>query len=175
MNKTQDVVLYDTTDYSETYDEIREFLFETRADDFDWTSEDDVPVKMIHQEMNDQQENDFQYFEDKFTQLLETGCCLLTGTCGRWSGPAQGGKFITSFDDLRSAIQHLDYLRIVDSNGHLYIEGYHHDGSDSYEIKQLTAKGYEYANNNYFAHSRKLHKTIMNCNLFSKLPRLASL
>ena len=62
MNKTQDVVLYDTTDYSETYDEIREFLFETRADDFDWTSEDDVPVKMIHQEMNDQQENDFQYF-----------------------------------------------------------------------------------------------------------------
>ena len=42
-----------------------------------------------------------------------------------------------------------------------------------YELKRLTRQGYEYADRNYFAHDRKLHSTIMNCNFFSALPRLA--
>ena len=170
-----EIIIYDTTDYSERYKNIREELYERLAEEYDWEYSDDVPMDMIHNEMNDQEENDFQYFQDKFNQLLETGYCLLVGTCGRWNGPARGGKFITSFEDLQNAIRHLDYLRIVDRNGHLIIEGFHHDGQDRYEVKQLTSKGYEYADRNYFAHSKKLHDTIMNSNLFSKLPRLATL
>ena len=55
------------------------------------------------------------------------------------------------------------------------IEGYHHDGHDRYEIKQLTKKGYELARSYGFDKDRHLHNTIMNCNIFSKLPRLATL
>ena len=50
-----------------------------------------------------------------------------------------------------------------------------HDDRQSYnyELNQLTHKGYEYADKNYFAHDRKLHNTIMRNNFFSALPRYA--
>ena len=175
MKNKQEFILYDTTDSSKRYQKIRKQIYELFAEEYEWDFVEEVPDDMIYAEMKHQDECDYQYFKDKFTQLLRAGYCLLYGTCGRWNGPARGGEFISSFDDLRSAIQHLDYLKIIDCNGHLHIEGYHHDGSDSYEIKLLTAKGYEYADSNHFAHSRKLHESIMNCNLFSKLPRLATL
>lgn len=175
MKNKKEIVLFNNTDYSESYNETRDFLFETRADDFGWQNSDDVPMDMIHDEMNFQEENDYQYFKELFTQLLKSGYCLLTGTCGRWNGPARGGKFIMSFNDFSDTITHLDYFKIIDRGGHLIIEGYHHDGSDSYEIKQLTKKGYEYADRNYFAHSRELHDKIMNSSVYSKLPKLANL
>lgn len=175
MKKHQEIVFFDNTDYSERYNEKREELYERLAEEYDWEYSDDVPEDMIYSEMNFQEELDYQYFQDKFTQLLKAGYCLLVGSCGRWNGPALGGKFIQTFRDLKEAIEHLDYFKIIDRDGHLFIEGYHHDGSDKYEIKLLTRKGYEYADSNYFAHSKKLHENIMKCNLFSKLPRLASL
>ena len=175
MKKVKEIIIYDTTDYAERYNEIRKQIYDQFVEEYGWDFIEEVPDDMIYAEMNDQDDIDYQYFKDKFTQLLKNGYCLLVGTCGRWNGSVRGGKFIASFDDLYNAIQHLDYLRVVDRNGHLFIEGYHHDGSDSYEIKQLTAKGYQYADSNYFATSRKLHDNIMNCNLFSKLPRLASI
>ena len=84
-----------------------------------------------------------------------------------------GGKFITSLSELLSVMRHLEDFRIIDRNGHFIIEGSHHDGSDRYELKKLTRKGYELANNNYFANTRKLHTTIMKSNLFSALPHFA--
>jgi hypothetical protein len=67
----------------------------------------------------------------------------------------------------------LDYIKVIDENGHLKIYGYHHDGSDSYELKKLTKKGFEFADRNYFARDRQLHQTIMNNNFYSALPRIA--
>lgn len=175
MKKQLETILYDTTDYSERFHEMRKQVYEQFVDDYEWDFLEEVPDDMVYAEMNYQDEYDYEDFKEKFTQLLKTGSCLLVGTCGRWNGPARGGKFILTFNDLRAVLQHLDYIKIVDRNGHLFIEGYHHDGADSYEIKQLTQKGYTYADNNYFARSQKLHDTIMNCNLFSRLPRLATL
>lgn len=173
--KTNTVVIYDTTNHTEQYDQARDSLFDSRACDFEWTSPDDVPEKMIYEELSYMQDIEYQYFADKLTELLKSGYCIITGTCGRWNGTVKGGKFLKSFDDFRQFVSHLDEIKVIDENGHLIITGYHHDGNDRYELKKLTRKGYEYADNNYFAHSRKLHETIMNCNLFSKLPRLANL
>lgn len=173
--KPKEIVLYDTTNYTERYDQARDSLFDSRAYDFDWETADDVPEKMIYEEMSYLQEIDYQYFSDKLTELFNDGYCIITGTCGRWNGKAQGGKFLTCFEDFCQFVRHLDEIKIIDNNGHLIITGYHHDGNDCYELKKLTRKGYEYADNNYFAHSRKLHENIMKCNLFSKLPRLANL
>ena len=173
--KKYEYVLYNNYDFSENYASAREWLFATRQDDFDWETEDDVPEKMILDEMSFLEESEWAYFKSKCEELLSNGDCLLTGTCGRWNGPAQGGKFIRSFHDLVSCIEHLDYLKIIDRNGHLIIEGYHHDGSDSYELKQLTRRGREYARQYDYARDERLHTTIMNLNFYSKLPRLASI
>ena len=175
MRKNQEIVLFDNTNYSERYNEIREELYERFAEEYDWEYSDDVPVDMIHDEMNFHEEIDYHYFKDKMKKLLERNDCLLVGVCGRWNGPAEGGKFITNFYDLMSVIGHLDYFKVTDCNGHLIIEGYHHDGRDRYELKQLTNKGYELARSYYFDCDKKLHSTIMNCNIYSRLPRLASI
>ena len=108
-------------------------------------------------------------------RMFKDGHYLLTGYCGRWDGRYDGGKFIDSYEQLMRCIEHLDGLTIIDKNGHLFIDGYHHDGNDHYELKKLTRKGYELANRNYFENSRKLHNTIMSNNFFSCLPRLASI
>ena len=173
--KKYEYVLYNNYDYSENYASAREWLFTTRQDDFDWETEDDVPEKMILEEMSFLEESEWAYFRSKCKELLMNGDCLLTGVCRRWNGPARGGKFIRNFHDLVSCIEHLDYLKIIDRNGHLIIEGSHHDGTDSYELKQLTRRGREYARHYDYARDEQLHTTIMNLNFYSKLPRLATI
>lgn len=173
--KKHEYVLYNNYDYGENYASAREWLFHSRQDDFDWETENDVPEKMILEEMSFLEESEWAYFKNKCEELLKKGVCLLTGTCGRWNGPARGGKFIRNFHDLVSCIDHLDYLKITDRNGHLFIEGCHHDGSDTYELKQLTHRGREYARQYDYARDEQLHNTIMNSNFYSKLPRLATI
>ena len=65
MRKNQEIVLFDNTNYSERYNEIREELYERFAEEYDWEYSDDVPVDMIHDEMNFHEEIDYHYFKDK--------------------------------------------------------------------------------------------------------------
>lgn len=171
--KNKDIVLYDNYYSTEKANDTREFLFEVYADEEGWGSPDDIPDNRVYDEMCHQDDITWDDVKDGLKMLFEKHVYLLTGTCGRWNGPSQGGKFIHSINDLLSCIDHLDYIRIIDRNGHLIIEGSHHDGNDSYELKRLTNKGYEYADRNYFAHDRQLHTAIMRCNFYSALPRMA--
>lgn len=81
MNK--ELILFDNTNYCERYTDIRSELYEQYAEEYDWQMKDDVPDKMIYDEMSFREEIDYQYFKDKFTRLLKAGYCLLVGTCGR--------------------------------------------------------------------------------------------
>ena len=95
--KKQEYVLFNNYDYSENYASAREWLFASRQDDFDWETENDVPEKMILDEMSFLEDSEWAYFKSKCEELLSDGVCLLTGVCGRWNGPARGGKFIHNF------------------------------------------------------------------------------
>ena len=97
----------------------------------------------------------------------------MTGKVGRWNGTFDGGKFITNLNELLSSIEYLDVVTFTDENGHFKIKGSHHDGSDCFELKQLTKKGIELAEKYGFARDRQLHKTIMENNIYSKLPKIA--
>ena len=171
--KNKETVIYDNNYDCEKFDRAKQYLFDEYAYDIDWDTVDDVPDKAVFEEIDFRDECDWDNFKYKMISLLKNNVYLLTGTCGRWDGPRQGGNFICSFSDLLDTINHLDYLKIYDKNGHLYIDGAHHDGNDYYEIKRLTNKGRELAENNYFAHDRRLHTTIMKTNFYSALPRLS--
>ena len=166
-------VLYDNTYDYINYEDMRAYLFENYAEEYSWESLDDVPEKMIYDEMDEQDRADWQDFFDELHFMLSESKYLLTGTCGKWYGTCECGKFIDSTDDLLYCIQHLDGVRFYDENGRLKICGYHHDGEDNYELKRLTGKGVELAEKHYYACDRALHETIMNNNLYSALPRLA--
>ncbi|MBR7176999.1 MAG: hypothetical protein IKD26_02160 [Clostridia bacterium] len=166
------------TFYSNGYDERKEKqarreIFENYADEYGWWSEDDVPIEMVQNEVDEENSYDWKFFMEDLKELLKKKHCLMTGTFGSWRGPREGGKFVNTTGDFIACIQHLDEMNIYEENGHLYVAGSHHDGSDFYELKVLTKKGYALADYNHFAHDRKLHNTLFNCNFYSALPRLS--
>ena len=170
--KNKTTIFYNDTE-AESFEATKNYLFETFADEEGWLTPDEIPDCVVYHEMDEERRREWDDFKADLEHVFDKDCYLLTGTCGRWNGPAQGGKFIHNFDDLMDCIRHLDYVKFYDENGHFYIYGYHHDGSDHYELKRLTKKGYEFADRNYFAHDRYLHNTIMSNNFYSALPRFA--
>ena len=171
--KTKTTVFYNDMD-TRGFDETKEYLFDTFAEEEGWLSIDESPDCVVYHEIELIQRSEWDDFMADLEYLFSKDSYLLTGTCGRWNGPAEGGKFVSSTDELLDCIKHLDFLKFYDQDGHFYITGYHHDGSDFYEMKRLTKKGYELASRNYFAQDRQLHQTIMNCNIYSSLPRVAT-
>ena len=171
--KTKETILYDSY-YSEAKEtDARQYLFDEYADEEKWNSPQDIPDYRVFREIELQ--DDMAWNEIKFDLeiLFKSDYFLLTGYCGTWHGNMEGGKFINTLPELLSVMQHLDDFRIIDRKGHFIIEGSHHDGSDRYELKRLTHKGYLLADSNYFAKDRQLHNTIMNTNFYSALPKFA--
>ncbi|MBQ8875941.1 MAG: hypothetical protein IJY63_00150 [Clostridia bacterium] len=82
MKKIKEIVLFDNTNYSDRYDEIREELYERFAEDYDWDYSDDVPMDMIHDEMNFQEEIDYGWaivqndLSVECTRTLRTTSCM---------------------------------------------------------------------------------------------------
>lgn len=171
--KTKTITIYNDCENYNLEDEIRNYLFENFAVENNWTCKEDIPYEDIYRGISSQNEADWQCLAGMLGSLFDEDCYIMTGFCGRWCGDYARGTFIKSFDDFEQMIRHLDNIKVTDLNGHLIVEGYHHDGYDRYEIKRLTRKGYELANNKHFAHDRQLHSKIMSCNLFSALPHLA--
>lgn len=168
----KDFIIFDNYYDTDKYEEARKILFELYPEE-NWASPEAIPEQRLLEEIDYQDNELWEDIINCFDSLFNDDCYLLTGYFGSWRGKLEGGKFIKSTDDLCDALQHLDYIRIIDRNGHLIIEGSHHDGSDRYELKKLTRKGYELADNNYFANDRKLHDTIMKTNFYSTLPHFA--
>ena len=173
--RNEDIIFFDNTDDYSKYDDAEQAVYESFRDSQEWTSINDVPSDMVWNEISAQNNADWEYFTDALKRETGRHYFLVTGTCGRWNGPHAGGNFITGWNDFLSFICHLDTLKIYERNGHLYIEGFHHDGHDRYELKRLTDKGVEYASSRHFAHEKALHEKIMNNNFFSALPRLADI
>ena len=120
--KTKTTVFYDDADTS-SFNATKNYLFETFAEEEGWESEDDILDCVVYHEIEEQQRRDWEDFRCDLEYLFEKDCYLLTGTCGRWNGPAEGGKFIRTVDELLDCIRHLDFVKFYDENGHFFISG----------------------------------------------------
>lgn len=169
----KEIVFYEDYFSSEQYDEIRQDIFDYNAETHNWSKPEDVPEEMIWEALNDQYREDWHYFESAMKHEFRNASYILTGTCGSWMGPADCGAFILSFQDLMKGLRHLENMKFYERNGHFYIEGSHHDGSDFYEMRRLTNKGLQLAEKYNYATDRHLHQTIMKYNFFSALPRFS--
>ena len=164
----------DTSDYS-LLEETRQFMFDTYGENEGWESLDEISDSLVYYELNELHKLEWIELKLYLDDLFENNTCIIKGICGRWNGPAECGRFVNSTDELLGFLNHLDNVCFYEKNGHFYIDGYHHDGADRYELKKLTKRGLEYADSNYYAHDRKLHENIMSYNLFSALPYFSRL
>ena len=156
---------YDLDEYEEHYRE--EF------EDEDGNIDENSMWNCIYDEL------DFE-FEIAFEELcnfFNNKEIIVFGSVGRWDGVYDGGEV---FDDFKAAYYRMtkdcDYVKIYDENGHLYIHCSHHDGSCSYEIKELTKNGEEYYDRwNYGCDNRterQCHNQIIK--KYSRLPHFVN-
>lgn len=159
----------------------KERILFNNYDDDDWFEE--IKKKMteengkepndneVFEEMYMLQDFDWECFQDEFKYFMKGKIFILQGNIGRWNGRHRGGFTFDSFRELSKAWKDCDYIKVYDENGHLYIECSHHDGSNFYEIRELTERGEEYLSNHYYDDEEHVHDMIMK--YYSRLPRYA--
>lgn len=118
----------------------------------------------------DEESSNYEITKFLYRSFQKENIGILFGTIGRWNGTFKRVRFVRGIKEFFGFFEHLDEYKIKDVNGHLIIEGYHHDGSDRYEFKLLTDKGKEIADKN--EHDYHLVAKLSRVNLFSKLPRV---
>ena len=98
---------------------------------------------------------------------------LAFGTCGLWHGNVAAGTIFTDFEKFfYKAIKDCDYWKIYDENGHLYLECSHHDGTNFFEIKEVTEKGVEYLENWEYNFNDKRSEEYVHQKVVEKYSRL---
>ena len=106
---------------------------------------------------------------------------LLVGTLGLWNGNFAGGFTFKNFGEMfYKATKDCDYWSLWDENGHFYLKCSHHDGTNMFEIREVTKAGeeliedWEYADSEdpqYNFSEKELHKLLWEN--YSKLPHYA--
>ena len=141
MNKNY---IFSNYGYSDEYiSETRQFIFDEYGEYEEWESPDDIPDNRVWNTIYADEE---LCFEDAMRELEDFFKCeklIITGRIGRWNGTFDGGK-IMDIEDIHDCWKDCDYIEIYDEGGHLYIDSYHHDGGNHFEVKILTEKGIDY-------------------------------
>ena len=85
---------------------------------------------------------------------------------GLWNGRAEGGKIIKG---LWNAISKCfeDYNHIYEYRRRLYVDAIHHDGTNHFQIKELTPVGIDYMENHPYMSDRELHQRLFKDSHYS--------
>lgn len=139
-------------------------------------SEDEITDDMIWERTKDLEELYWDDLRIELEAFFEKGCAwLLTGTLGLWDGNHKGGFIFNTFNEFTKCLKDCDYVRITDDMGHFEIECSHHDGTNYFEVKELTEDGCVwYDDNKYDMFDEELHTALWENNEWTRLPYFAS-
>lgn len=172
-------IIYSNYLSDEAENSAREYLFEEFAEEKGWKNPDDIPDQDVWDEM------DFEsqiFFEDAIRELkpfFDGKYVIIQGSCGLWNGKFAAGTVEYDFDKwFYKTVSVGDYVEICDVDGHLYINVCHHDGTNSFEVKFLTARGVsrlEHWEENWDAPEteQEIHGKLFSISGYSVLPKFA--
>lgn len=154
---------YDLDDYEEQYKEMCEEDEEEFSENAMWD--------WVYEMSNIDFEEALCELESFFHNQI-----IAFGNIGRWNGVYKGGNV---FNDFRKAFYSMtedcDYVKIYDENGHLFVHCTHHDGSCTFEVKELTKEGEEYYDRWEYSYDNRTkedcHKQLIK--RYSKVPNFA--
>ena len=167
----KEVLLYDNYDSYGWYEDAKQCLIENGIEE--------PTDEQIWEEIADWERTGW---EDMLYELKDKvdDCVLVSGTCGTWRGNFAGGKVMYSGDKPRWADSMLDwvlsecgkdcdYFKIgINESGNLFVQCTHHDGTNYYEIKNLTDKGmtafsdWEYSTRFQKLSEQEMHEKLYN-------------
>ena len=159
--KTERVIFDNYGDNGYSFDDAKQYCIERHLDDYpdekDWEPSDEEVWQEIY-DCNEISWEDESYELKKFFNDDET--YILTGFAGCWDGRHAGGYVFKGFNQLSRAWQNVDSFKIYDDNGKFCINGYHHDGTNCWEVKKLTKKGLDYYNRHEYDNPQTLHEKL---------------
>lgn len=168
-------VIYNNYNLCDMYDDAKDFLINECGYDEEEISEDAIWQEVYF--------NDEHNFDDAHYELKHffdgNGYFMLRGYVGRWDGRVAAGYVFDDFDDMfYKAVKDCNYVKIWDEDGHFYLQCSHHDGTDTYEIKRINERAYDFIDKWNYSWSDKrteeeIHDIVWNSNFFSSLPHYA--
>ena len=167
----------DVADYiNDSYNQsVIEYVAEYMAIEVEDVEQDDIDE--VFNELRELWVDDnIQDMTEQLFQFFDNQTVLFVGTVGLWDGNFSGGA-IGDFKELfYKALKDCGYYRVYEDKEHMFVEGTHHDGTNSFEVKVLTEKGEDYYEGWYYGTNKRLenlteqqvHKNIYES--YSKLP-----
>ena len=114
----------------------------------------------------------FEDFEYELKRFMKDKKFILKGTLGLWDRDVYAGTVVK---DMRELFDALDmsgdyYTKFEDVAGKLMITVSHHDGTNYFELRELTDKGLKKYESKYdqYSSNRDLVKTLMDVACYSK-------
>ena len=124
-------------------------------------TEDDIDI-------NEYLDNEIgQYWNDEYENLTShekvqgEKYYLVLADLGLWNGRADGGLIIKGIWNAISKCFE-DYNKVYFDGKRLKVEACHHDGTNYFQIRELTDKGVKYWNNHPYMSDRELHQRLFN-------------
>lgn len=142
MSKKISYVVIDTTD-NYNYESYLEYCEDMDIEPADKNS------NRYYEWVSDMMEMDFDDFvaNMKYSEIANTPC-VITGSLGLWYGrPEINPVFMDNLSDaIMKCINNMDYFKVEMINGVINVYGYHHDGTNCFEIYPLSKKGQNLVN-----------------------------
>lgn len=130
QKKVKRVVIYTNEFDSELFEGERAYIAAEEGISLEDVKDDDV-----WEMYNSFLQMEFERCQE-FLELMykETYRIIMVGTVGTWRGSRFGGKILTDIREI-VRVMNCDTVSIYVENRRLYIEGSHHDGSHSFEVR----------------------------------------
>lgn len=142
------------TDRDVPYSEYEEFCKDNEREVKPEDSEDYL------QYVNDMHDMDYDDFKTNMSSC-KLFPMVAKGYCGLWDGNVECGKVLRDVDDLLSMFSSCNRTKIWQDKNGFHINGYHHDGTNSADIRILNKRGIAWLEKNERKVSdRKLIETL---------------
>lgn len=92
---------------------------------------------------------------------------VLDGTVQTWQGRFRGGGYAETWDDLCNLIAGY-YIRISQIGKRIFLDLVHHDGTNGFELKRVTKKGYKVVDNNPYRHKTEHAQALSRAKCYTK-------
>lgn len=168
--------IYDNYDLWEKYpdEDLKEMAVECGW--IDEEEKDEITDNQLMDWRYQEDETDWECEKENLTSFFKGKTVGFFGDVGLWHGVYKAGKVGEFWKLFYDAIKDCDYIRIYDENGHLYLTCSHHDGTNHFEIKEVSNKGTEYLERWEYNWGDKRSERDVHTQIFkrySKLPRFA--
>lgn len=136
--------IYDNYNLWEDYTD--EMLTELARDNGIIEADEEPSDNLLWELRSEEDALQWDAIKTELSAFFEGKTVIFFGSCGRWDGRHDGGRVGDFWDLWDIAVKDCDYISITDDNGALFLKCSHHDGTNHYQIKELTQAGVDYYN-----------------------------